>query len=168
MSEENVEIVQEMWDTMARDDPTIIPVSFIDPAVIYEDEFIPDHAGETYRGQTECNGPGRRRSKHLTKTSPLTIPSSGLGTSAMRSLPATTSGAEGKAVASRSSSITHTSGGFEKVGSSTASPSGMLKAPSKPPGCRSRDVGGERQRDAQGLRSDGSGRLLGCRRGVRP
>src|SRR5262249_48600658 len=30
--------------------PTIIPVSFIDPAVIYEDEFIPDHAGETSRG----------------------------------------------------------------------------------------------------------------------
>jgi ketosteroid isomerase-like protein len=50
MSEENVEIVQEMWDTMARDDPTTIPVSFIDPDVIYEDEFIPDHAGETYRG----------------------------------------------------------------------------------------------------------------------
>src|SRR5215510_12615762 len=50
MSEENIEIVKEMWDTMVRDDPTKIPVSFLDPEVTYEDEFVPDHAGEIYRG----------------------------------------------------------------------------------------------------------------------
>jgi len=50
MSEENVEVVREMWEAALAGDPTVIPVSFFDPEVTYEDEFIPDHAGETYRG----------------------------------------------------------------------------------------------------------------------
>ena len=50
MSQENVEIVQTMWKTAADGDPTLVPVQFLDPEVLYEDEFIPDHAGETYRG----------------------------------------------------------------------------------------------------------------------
>jgi ketosteroid isomerase-like protein len=50
MSRENVEIVQEMWETVLDGDHTTIPVSFIDPEVTYEDEILPDHAGETYHG----------------------------------------------------------------------------------------------------------------------
>jgi ketosteroid isomerase-like protein len=50
MSNENVEIVREMWETVLTDDHTTIPASFIDPEVTYEDEILPDHAGETYRG----------------------------------------------------------------------------------------------------------------------
>ena len=50
MSEENVERVREMWVGLAAGDPKVIPASFIDPEVTYEDEFIPDHAGEIYRG----------------------------------------------------------------------------------------------------------------------
>jgi ketosteroid isomerase-like protein len=50
MSEENVETVREMWETGLTGEPTTIPVSYFDPEVTYEDEFIPDHAGETYRG----------------------------------------------------------------------------------------------------------------------
>jgi ketosteroid isomerase-like protein len=50
MSEENVQIIREMWEEGVKGDPTAVPTSFMDPDVVYEDQFIPDHAGETYRG----------------------------------------------------------------------------------------------------------------------
>jgi ketosteroid isomerase-like protein len=50
MSEENVELVQQMWETLMSDDYATLPRAFIDPEVTYEDEILPDHAGETYRG----------------------------------------------------------------------------------------------------------------------
>src|SRR5215510_1754245 len=50
MSEENVEVVREMWETLASGDPAVIPPAFIDPQVTYEDDFVPDHVGEIYRG----------------------------------------------------------------------------------------------------------------------
>ena len=50
MSEENVEVVRQMWETLMHDDYTTLPVSFIDPEVAFEDEILPDHAGEIYRG----------------------------------------------------------------------------------------------------------------------
>src|SRR4051794_35402678 len=50
MPEENVEIVRRMWDTLMSGDYTTLPRSFIDPEVTYEDEILPDHAGEIYRG----------------------------------------------------------------------------------------------------------------------
>jgi ketosteroid isomerase-like protein len=50
MTEENVEIVRQMWETLWRDDHTTVPMSFIDPEVTFEDEILPDHAGEIYRG----------------------------------------------------------------------------------------------------------------------
>jgi hypothetical protein len=50
MSEENVETVQRMWGTLMSGDPTTLPSSFLDPGVIYEDEILPDHFGETYHG----------------------------------------------------------------------------------------------------------------------
>jgi ketosteroid isomerase-like protein len=50
VSQENVEIVEEMWRTDVTVDPTKVPTSFFDPEVTYEDEVLPDHAGEVYRG----------------------------------------------------------------------------------------------------------------------
>src|SRR5262245_34101626 len=50
MSEENVEVVQRMWKTLMSGDASILPLSFLDPEVTYEDEILPDHVGETYHG----------------------------------------------------------------------------------------------------------------------
>jgi ketosteroid isomerase-like protein len=51
MPEDNVELVQRMWETMMKGDYTTLPVEFIDPEVRYEDDILPDHAGETYLGR---------------------------------------------------------------------------------------------------------------------
>ena len=48
MPEENVEMVRAVWDAWIAGDPAAL--SLLDPGVIYEDDMLPDHAGETYRG----------------------------------------------------------------------------------------------------------------------
>ena len=41
-------MVRAVWDAWRVGDPAAL--SLLDPAVIYEDDMLPDHAGETYRG----------------------------------------------------------------------------------------------------------------------
>lgn len=48
MSEENVEKVREAWDAWTKGDPGALSV--LDPEVVYDDDMLPDHAGETYHG----------------------------------------------------------------------------------------------------------------------
>ena len=48
MSKENVQMVREVWDAWRAGDPAAL--SLLDPEVRYEDDMLPDHAGETYRG----------------------------------------------------------------------------------------------------------------------
>jgi ketosteroid isomerase-like protein len=48
MSEENVEMVREAWEAWTKGDPGAL--SLLDPQVVYEDDMLPDHAGETYHG----------------------------------------------------------------------------------------------------------------------
>jgi ketosteroid isomerase-like protein len=48
--DENAERIQEMWRTLLSGDPATLPLEFVDPAVTYEDDILPDHAGETYSG----------------------------------------------------------------------------------------------------------------------
>jgi ketosteroid isomerase-like protein len=50
MSEENAELVRERWEATMKRDPTDLDLSFVDPDVVYEDDILPDHAGETYHG----------------------------------------------------------------------------------------------------------------------
>lgn len=51
MSEENVEIVRAGWETWMQGDVTQIEdMSFVDSEIVYEDDSLPDHVGETYRG----------------------------------------------------------------------------------------------------------------------
>ena len=50
MSEENVNDVERMWETLMSGDASILPRSFLDPEVTYEDDILPDHIGELYRG----------------------------------------------------------------------------------------------------------------------
>ena len=48
MSQENVERLWgfcEAWDTLGE-----LDLSLIDPDVVFEDDILPDHAGESYRG----------------------------------------------------------------------------------------------------------------------
>ncbi len=48
MSPENVERLRAFcaaWDTRGEPD-----FSLLDPEIVFEDEILPDHAGETYRG----------------------------------------------------------------------------------------------------------------------
>jgi len=57
MSEENVESLRAFLETI-RDIPAFVDaakrgdadLSALDPDVVYEDENLPDHVGETYRG----------------------------------------------------------------------------------------------------------------------
>lgn len=48
MSQQNVDIVRKVWDAWSVGDPAAL--SLLDPEVLYEDDMLPDHAGETYRG----------------------------------------------------------------------------------------------------------------------
>jgi hypothetical protein len=48
MSQENVETVRTSWEWMNGDPTALLEV--LDSDVIYEDDLLPDHAGETYRG----------------------------------------------------------------------------------------------------------------------
>jgi ketosteroid isomerase-like protein len=50
MSRENVELLRERWEATMKRDPTDLDLSFVDPDVVYEDEILPDHAGQTYHG----------------------------------------------------------------------------------------------------------------------
>jgi ketosteroid isomerase-like protein len=52
MSQENVEIVRDWVESvfLQEDVAELGDLSFLDAEVLYEDEILPDHAGETYRG----------------------------------------------------------------------------------------------------------------------
>ena len=50
MSEENVDLVCRRWEAQMKRDPRKLDFSMLDPEVVYEDDFVPDHAGETYHG----------------------------------------------------------------------------------------------------------------------
>ena len=58
MSQENVESLRAFLEGWAREPWTpegwqrgeVIDMSLLDPHVIYEDENLPDHVGEAYRG----------------------------------------------------------------------------------------------------------------------
>jgi len=52
MSQENVEIVRAWVEDVLRGDIADLgDLSFLDPEIVYEDEILPDHVGETYRGR---------------------------------------------------------------------------------------------------------------------
>src|SRR5215208_5226897 len=48
MSQENVEVVREMWQEWMTGG--LADLSAVDPEVLYEDDALPDHVGESYRG----------------------------------------------------------------------------------------------------------------------
>ena len=51
MSEENVEILREYLDGWLEGDlKDLGDLSFLDAEIVYEDEILPDHVGETYHG----------------------------------------------------------------------------------------------------------------------
>jgi ketosteroid isomerase-like protein len=68
MSEENVESLRaflegwgrEPWTPEAWDKGDVIDMSFLDPEVVYEDENLPDHIGEAYRGHDGIRRAARR------------------------------------------------------------------------------------------------------------
>ena len=49
MSQENVESLRAFWE--AWHPPEVPDMSQLDPEVTYEDDNLPDHAGEVYRGR---------------------------------------------------------------------------------------------------------------------
>ena len=48
MSQENVEIVRRSWESWMKGAATALAV--FDSDVVFEDDFLPVHVGETYRG----------------------------------------------------------------------------------------------------------------------
>jgi ketosteroid isomerase-like protein len=51
VSQEEVEILGRYFEAwLAGDVRDLGDLSFLDPEVVYEDEILPDHAGETYHG----------------------------------------------------------------------------------------------------------------------
>ena len=51
MSEENVEIIERGWQDLMSGDPTEFgDLSWLDTEIVYEDDTLPDHVGETYHG----------------------------------------------------------------------------------------------------------------------
>jgi ketosteroid isomerase-like protein len=49
MSRENVETVRTSWEAWMKGDVAAL-LGILDSEVVYEDDLLPDHAGETYRG----------------------------------------------------------------------------------------------------------------------
>jgi len=49
MSQENVETVRTSWEAWMKGDATALLAVF-HRDILYEDDLLPDHAGETYRG----------------------------------------------------------------------------------------------------------------------
>jgi ketosteroid isomerase-like protein len=49
MSQENVETVRTSWEAWMKGDATAL-LAVLHPEIVYEDDLLPDHAGETYRG----------------------------------------------------------------------------------------------------------------------
>ena len=47
MSQENVEAVRELWALVGDDATELGDLTMIDPEVVYEDDLLPDHVGET-------------------------------------------------------------------------------------------------------------------------
>ena len=47
MSQEKIDRLRAWYDLGQRDAPDF---SLLDPDVVFEDDILPDHAGETYRG----------------------------------------------------------------------------------------------------------------------
>jgi len=62
MSQENMERLSAFCATWDRGDPP--DFSLLDPAVVFEDDFLPDHAGETYRGREGVMRPFARGLSH--------------------------------------------------------------------------------------------------------
>ena len=54
MSRENVEAIRELWESWVNDgDATELgDLTLIDPGVVYADDSLPDHVGETYIGHS--------------------------------------------------------------------------------------------------------------------
>jgi ketosteroid isomerase-like protein len=51
MSQENMEMFEQWWERAAATAfSTDLDLSLFDPDVLYEDEVLPDHVGEVYRG----------------------------------------------------------------------------------------------------------------------
>jgi ketosteroid isomerase-like protein len=49
MREENAKLVRAAWDAWTKGDPHAL--DFLDAEITYEDDMLPDHAGETYHGR---------------------------------------------------------------------------------------------------------------------
>jgi ketosteroid isomerase-like protein len=50
MSQENVEALKKLWQELMAGDLAAIDLSLVDPDVVYEDDLLPDHSGESYHG----------------------------------------------------------------------------------------------------------------------
>ena len=50
MSEQNVETVRDFWEAAMGGDPMDVDLSRVDADIVYEDEVLPDHGDEVYRG----------------------------------------------------------------------------------------------------------------------
>jgi ketosteroid isomerase-like protein len=50
VSQENVEALKKLWQELMAGDLATINLSLIDPDVVYEDDLLPDHSGESYHG----------------------------------------------------------------------------------------------------------------------
>src|SRR5215207_1094139 len=48
MSQQNVDTIHSTWEAWTTGDATALAV--LDSDVVYEDDLLPDHVGETYRG----------------------------------------------------------------------------------------------------------------------
>jgi hypothetical protein len=50
MSQENVKALKKLWQELVAGDLAAIDLSLVDPDVVYEDDLLPDHSGESYHG----------------------------------------------------------------------------------------------------------------------
>src|SRR3954470_8356025 len=144
MSQENVDALRAFLETIT-DIPAFVDaakrgdvdLSALDPDVAYEDENLPDHIGETYRGY---EGVIRAAERWAEASEVLTIElqriiGSGdrlISIHGIHSRPATA------ALSSTSPSLT--SGRSGMAGSFTSGPIKIRATPSKPPGCGSRSL----------------------------
>jgi hypothetical protein len=143
MSQENVQVVRGLVEKTFRDIRAFVDaakrgeadMSMLDPDVVYEDQNLPDHIGETYRGHA---GIVRAAERWAEASETLTIPPERIVGSGATSSPSTQRARRRDTRASSSKCPSPTRGHSETGRSFTSGRFAIQSRPSKPPGCGSR------------------------------
>jgi ketosteroid isomerase-like protein len=134
MTRENLDIVRRSWEGFMKGDAAALAV--LDSEVVYEDDLLPENAGETYRGVKGMQEAWSvwREPWDVLETEIEWVRAAGTD----QVVPAIERGCAARGAASKENVGMPTCGDFGRARSSTTNRSGIQVKPSTPQNCRSR------------------------------